>query len=96
MVNYQDSISKGEYTYIADVLSYKDGNAEVEMRNRFKTGEELEVLSPDGNFRKRFTVGTIRRKDGEITQDAKLVQGIYTLECPFSLKKGDYLRRKNS
>ena len=38
-VNYQDSISKGEYTYIADVLSYKDGNAEVEMRNRFKTGE---------------------------------------------------------
>ena len=95
-VNYQDSISKGEYTYIADVLSYKDGNAEVEMRNRFKTGEELEVLSPDGNFRKRFTVGTIRRKDGEITQDAKLVQGIYALECPFFLKKGDYLRRKNS
>ena len=95
-VNYQDSISKGEYTYIADVLSYKDGNAEVEMRNRFKTGEELEVLSPDGNFRKRFTVGTIRIKDGEITQDAKLVQGIYTLKCPFPLKKGDYLRRKNS
>ena len=95
-VNYQDSIPKGEYTYIADVLSYKDGNAEVEMRNRFKTGEELEVLSPDGNFRKRFTVGMIYTKDGEKTQDAKLVQGIYTLECPFPLRKGDYLRRKNS
>lgn len=94
-VNYQDSISKGDYTYIADVMGSENGNVVVEMRNRFKTGEVLEVLSPDDNFCKSFTVAEIFAPNGESTDDAKLVQATYRLRCPYVLHKGDYLRRKN-
>ena len=94
-VNYNDSQSKGEYVYIADVLDSENGCARVQMRNRFKKGDVLEILSPDGNFRKSFTVDTMIDSKGEETTDAKLVQEIYTVNCPYAVKKGDYLRRKN-
>ena len=94
-VNYDDSQSKGEYTYIADVLKSDNGYAVVEMRNRFKQGEVLEVLSPDENFSKTFRLTEIKTSKGEETDDAKLVCEHYTIACPYTLKKGDYLRRKN-
>ncbi len=93
-VNYADSQSKGEYTYIADVLASENGRVCVEMRNRFKMGDMLEVLSPDGNFGKAFTVTDIEDSKGERTEDAKLVCEHYTIACPYTLQKGDYLRRK--
>ena len=94
-VNYTDSQSKGEYTYIADVLGGENGCVVVEMRNRFKKGEILEVLSPDGNFGKTFTVTEIMDSKGQAVDDAKLVCEHYTLVCPYKLQPGDYLRRKN-
>lgn len=94
--NYCDSQSKGDYVYIADVLGSDNGRVQVEMRNRFKKGEVLEVLSPDGNFGKTFMVGDMYDSKGTLTDDAKLVQEAYSMECPFTLKKGDYLRRKTN
>ena len=55
-VNYNDSQSKGDYVYIADVVNYENGYVYAEMRNRFKVGDVLEILSPDENFGKSFTV----------------------------------------
>lgn len=94
-VNYQDSQSKGDYTYIADVIESENGRAKVEMRNRFKVGDTLEVLSPDDNFGKTFSVEKAWDSKGEIADDCKRVQEIYTINCPYTLKKGDYLRRKS-
>lgn len=94
-VNYRDSQSKGEYAYIADVLGSEDGFAVVEMRNRFKAGDTLEVLSPDGNFGKAFVAKEIYGADGARVEDAKLVQAHYKIKCPYVLHTGDYLRRKN-
>ena len=93
-VNYQDSQSKGAYTYIADAVDCQDGRLTVEMRNRFKEGDVLEVLSPGDTFGKEFTVKNICNSKGERVEDAKLVQEIYQMDCPFTLRKGDYLRRK--
>lgn len=93
-VNYADSQSKGDYTYIADVIGGGENYVVAEMRNRFKKGDVLEVLSPDENFGKTFTVEELRNAKGEITDDAKLVQEHYTIACPYTLNKGDYLRRK--
>ena len=93
-VNYLDSQSKGTYTYIADVVDYKEGRLFAEMRNRFKEGDVLQVLSPTDTFGKEFTVKNLTDSKGESTQDAKLVQEIYQMDCPYTLKKGDYLRRK--
>lgn len=92
-VNYSDSQSKGDSVYIADVVGCGDGYVLAEMRNRFKQGDCLEVLSPDDTFGKKFIVEEIYDSKGIRTDDAKLVQEIYKIKCPFSLKKGDYLRR---
>lgn len=93
-VNYSDSQTKGEYIYIANVLGSKDGVAEVEMRNRFRKGDLLEILSPDGNFKKTFSAEEIFDAEGKKTDDAKLVQGKYKISCPYDVKKGDFLRRR--
>ena len=88
-------VSHREYTYIADVIGSGDGYISVEMRNRFKVGDCLEVLSPSEYFKRSFTVENTYDLQGEKIDDAKLVQGVYKIECPFALQKGDYLRRKN-
>ena len=95
-VNYEDSQSKGDYIYIADVLGCENGYVLAEMRNRFKQGDVLEVLSPDGNFAKTFVAEEIFDGKGALVDDAKLVQEIYKIKCPYALKKGDYLRRKKA
>ena len=93
-VNYTDSQSKGEYTYIADVLGREDGFVTVEMRNRFKEGDILEVLSPSEQFGKTFVAEEIYDSTGERTDDAKRVQEKYKIKCPYPLQEGDYIRRK--
>ncbi len=93
-VNYADSQSKGEYTYVGDVLGYEHGFAVVEMRNRFQKGELLEVLSPTDRFGKSFTVEEIYTSGGELVTDAKLVQEKYRIKCPYPLVLGEYIRRK--
>lgn len=93
-VNYDDSQSKGEYVYIADVIKSENGFTQAQMRNRFKVGDTLEVLSPTPNFKRTFLVEEVYNSKGERVEDCKLVQETYTLKCPYDLKKGDYLRRK--
>ena len=93
-VNYEDSQSKGDYVYIADVVGTEGGYIYAEMRNRFRQGDTLEALSPDENCGRSFTVEECYDSKGERTEDGKLVQEIYKIKCPYSLKKGDYLRRK--
>ena len=93
-VHYSDSQTKGECAYIANVLDWREGFAEVEMRNRFRAGDSLEILSPDENFAKAFIVEEIYDGSGERTDDAKLVQEIYKIRCPYPVRKGDFLRRR--
>ncbi len=93
-VNYTDSQSKGEYEYIADVLAYDGGYAIVEMRNRFKKDDELEILSFGENFGKTFAVGDMYDSKGNVTDDAKLVRERYKFACPYPLCEGEFLRRK--
>lgn len=95
-VNYTDGQSKGDCEYIANVLSCENGVVEAEMRNRFKTGDVLEILSPNESFGKSFVVGEIRDSKGDSTNDAKLVQERYTFDCPYPLASGDILRRRRA
>lgn len=93
-VHYEHSQSKGDCVYIADAISHADGYAVVEMRNRFRLGDCLEILSPKDGFMKSFTVEEIYTQDGEATDDAKLVCHRYKINCPHTLYEGDYLRRR--
>ena len=95
-VNYENGQTKGDYAFIATVVDCQDGFIRAEMRNRFKTGEELEVLAPNKNFKKSFIVSEIYDSKGVSVADAKLVQELYSVKCPYALEAGDFLRRKNT
>ncbi len=79
--------------FIAKVVEdTKDGMVKVEMRNRFKKGDMLEILSSGEAFRKTLTIEKIIDSKGEEIDDCKRVQDIVTINCPYNLKKGDILR----
>ena len=91
-----DSMPVQTSVFIAKVVEdQKDGFVKVEMRNRFKVGDELEVLSPDDNFLKKIKVSLILNEKSEEIDDAKRVQEVVTINCPYSLKSGDILRINN-
>ena len=93
-VNYSDSQAKGDCDYIGNVAGTEGGCALVEMRGRFRKGDVLEVLSPSENFGRSFEVGNVWLPDGSLTDDCKLVQTVYKVECPYKLSAGDILRRR--
>ncbi|MEG1710567.1 MAG: U32 family peptidase C-terminal domain-containing protein, partial [Clostridia bacterium] len=68
------------------------GIATIEMRNRFGVGSELEILSAGKSFNKRFVVESIKNLEGKNVMDAKLVQQILTVPCPYVLYENDILR----
>ena len=91
-VNYSDSQERGTREYAADVLEGGDRPL-VCMRNRFRVGDELEVLSPSENFCRTFRVGEMQNEAGETVTDAKLVMQRLRLGVPFPLREGEILRR---
>lgn len=94
-VNYEGSQSTGNSLFIASVLGYDKENkrALVEMRNRFKVGDVLEVLSPTDNFNKTLSVAKMESLTGEEIVDAKRVQEKLYLYTDIELQEGDILRR---
>ncbi len=92
--NLESSKPESTYTFIAEVKSWKDGKATVVMRNRFKIGDELEILSPTDSFNKSFTVYGITTDKGEEIDDCKLVQQEVEINCPYEVLERDILRKK--
>ena len=62
------------YNFIAVVLDAVGDGYLVEMRNRFKTGDKLEILSSGDDFGKLFEVARIVDESNNEINDAKLVQ----------------------
>lgn len=71
----------------------QDNKVLVEQRNRFKVGEELEVLSPSGTFNKKIKIEKMFNLKGEEMQDAKNVQEKLYIQTSLPLKKHDILRK---
>lgn len=93
-VSPENSQTKGTCEYIANVLSWERGTVTVEMRNRFRAGDVLEILSPGESFGKSIPVADMTDSFGSPCTDAKLVQGIYRFPCAEPLSAGDILRRR--
>lgn len=90
--------SPEKYIFTAVVLSYQNGIATVEMRNRFRSGDTLTILSPSDEANKHtFKVGTITHvDDNTLTDDAKLVQHTYSFLIPHNVQIGDLILRENN
>ena len=79
---------------MAMVLGDFDGEKVlIEQRNRFKVGDELEVLSPNDTFNKIIKVQKMVNLKGEEFDDAKNVQEQLYLFTDLPLKKYDILRK---
>lgn len=82
-------------TYIFVAVAKEDaqnGRVKLEMRNRFKEGDILEILAPNDNFLKTLKIQNITDEKGQRLEDVKLVQQIVEVDCPYQLKAGDILR----
>lgn len=92
--NLKSSMPVQTHEFMAIVLSSsKDGKALIEQRNRFKLGDELEILSVCENFNKTFKVEKMTDENGEIITDASIVQQKLWLYTDLNLCKSDILRK---
>lgn len=90
----EDSMPVQTAEFVAKVVEDShNGIVKVEMRNRFKKGDVLEILSPNDAFLKKIKIEKIVDGKGNEIDDCKRVQEIVTINCPCELKAGDILRR---
>ncbi len=85
-------VSSSEFVAIVTKDSH-DGYCEIEQRNRFKVGDELEILSPSENFLKKIKIEELIDEKGEKVEDALKVQQRLKLKTNFTLHEKDILRR---
>lgn len=81
------------YEMCALVTDVRMGMIEIEQRNRFKSGDKLEILSPGCSFGRVFCVPDMYTSDGDIVTDAKIVQQRLWLPTEIALTPGDILRK---
>lgn len=93
---YDTSKPRQNYDFIALVTQRCSDGFIVEMRNRFKVGDELEVLSPTANHNKIIKVERMTDERGVDILDALLVQQKVKIYSSVLLDPGDMLRKKNS
>ena len=93
-IAYNSGQNGGTHEFIAVVEGYLDGYATVEMRNRFRKGDTLEVLSPSEYCNTQIVVDEMYDDKGNLIDDAKIVQQLVKVKVEVPLQKGDILRRK--
>lgn len=83
------------YDFIALVKEdNKDDYCLVELRNKFKVGDTLEVLSNDENFNKTINIEEILDQNGNKLDEVKKVKKLVYIKTNLRLKSFDILRRK--
>ena len=92
---YETSKPKQNYEFMAIVLDKTADGAIIEMRNRFKVGDELELLSPSKYHNSIIKVEKMENEKGEAVSDAYLVRQKLKLYTTVPLQKGDILRKEN-
>ena len=93
----ETSQPKCDYAFMAEVKGYDDekGLLCVEMRNRFKIGDELEVLSnQDKYWNKILKIDEMYDEKGNPINDAKLVQQKIYIKTDMRLTERDILRKR--
>lgn len=90
----ETSTPQTDYEFVAIVVENgKNGVAKVEMRNRFKVGEQLELLSKQKN-NAIITIEQILDEQGQDLPECKVPKQIVAVKTNLELKKFEILRRK--
>lgn len=93
--HYNDGAYHSDCLFTGVVLGKNKNGFTVQQRNMFRTGDILEVVTPD-EIGKEFEVKGILDSNGNETDRARLVGEEVTVIADTELKQGDFLRiRKN-
>ncbi|MBR5566120.1 MAG: U32 family peptidase [Roseburia sp.] len=91
---YDSNTYLREYTYLGIVGEQnEEGLYQIEQRNKFSVGEEIEVMKPNGD-NILVTVKAIRDEKGTEMESAPHPQQILYIDLGQPLEKYDILRRK--
>jgi len=91
---YDSNTYLREYTYLGIVGEQnEEGLYQIEQRNKFSVGEEIEVMKPNGD-NVVVTVKAIRDEKGAEMESAPHPQQILYIDLGQPLEKYDILRRK--
>ena len=84
------------HLYIAVIVGEtKDGYVLAELRNKFKVGDEMEVLSSGDSFNKTFTIeDIIDEETGEHIDEVKKIKQRVYIKTNIHMNVYDILRRK--
>ena len=83
------------HEFMAIALNDADnGKVLFEQRNRFKVGDELEILSDGELFNKTIIIEKMEDEEGNQVEDAKNVQQKLFVYTDYNFKQGDILRKK--
>lgn len=85
---------EGEYKFCAVVIKKEKDGFWIEQRNRFKSTDTLEILSPSETFNKTIVSEIMLDEEGRPVTDALLVQQKLFIKSGIDLKPGDILRMK--
>ena len=86
-----DGVYRQSCRFAAVVKSYENGRVTVEQRNRFVQGDRMEVVSPD-SMGLSFLAENLTDSWGNPVTAAPHAQERITMDCPFALSEGDFLR----
>ena len=91
--NYETSIQEQDSKFMAIVLDVQKEKILVEQRNKFTTGDTLEILTPSKSFGKSIKVGIMEDENGTQIQEAKNVQQKIWIYTDVYFEIGDILRK---
>ncbi len=80
-----------EWDVAAIAEDWKDGVLYASQRNRFFEGDELEVMIK-GKEPIKITVNNLKNENGEKVENAPHPMMNFTIDCPFEIPAGSYLR----
>lgn len=90
---YDNNTYIKEYTYLGIVNREADGRFSIEQRNKFRVGETVEVMKPDGSNR-NLTVKAITDENGNPMESAPHPRQKLYIDLGAELDCYDILRRK--
>lgn len=92
--NYLYSRPEQSYEFTALVLGSDADGIIVEMRNRFKVGDTLEIMSPGDAHNRQIVITRMKDEFGEDIYDANKVQQKVKIYTDIRLSPYDILRKK--
>ncbi len=92
LIYHETSNADVNHDFLGTVVEVHDEEVVIETRNKFLSGETLEVLAP-GKLVQSFVVNEIRNARNEIIEVANQPMTKVTIQIPFVVNKNDILRR---